>query len=311
MCGGMGGGMGGIGGCGGCGGCGSCGGCGGSGCCGCGGCGGCGCSGCGMCGGMGGGLCGGMGGGMGCGMGMCGGMGEEMQMQQMQMQNMMQMQMMAQMQQAQMMQAQAASRGGSVMMVPMPMAMMGMQGGFMTPLGGAGCGGMPCSGCTGVPGMPCGGGICGEEEAEVNCTPEELSAMEEEVKEMEASVRKDAKSQGLFLGLMARYIEDEGFGFVHCPECKDVWDKTDMFLSGRTFVSSGVDVGDMITFEVEKDGKDLPRATNPKCLKELTAARKKLGKMREAMKRNLLKRALGPAEAGGWGGCGAKQARLA
>merc|ERR1740121_3111116 len=104
---------------------------------------------------------------------------------------------MAQMQQAQMMQ------------VPMPMAMMGMQAGCMTPLGAAGCGG----GCAG---MPCGGGICGEEEVEVNCTPEELNKMEEEVKELEASARKDAKSQGLFLGLMARYIEDEGFGFVHC-----------------------------------------------------------------------------------------------
>jgi len=140
------------------------------------------------------------------------------------------------------------------------------------------------------------------EEAEelVLASPEEMEALEEEVKELEAAAKKAAKEKGHFVGLMARYIEDEGFGFIACSECKDVWDKTDIFVSGRSFMGSGIDVGDMVTFQVEKDAKDLPRALNPKTLAELTKQRRQLNKFREAAKA-AAKRS---AEAAGLGGGG-------
>lgn len=193
---------------------------------------------------------------------------------QMQMAAMMQMQMqmqlgaMAQMQQMQQMQMLP----GMMPMMPMPMAPM-----------------MPM-----VPAAPSPAAAeKAEEDAQLAlCSLEDMTALEQEVKELEQKAKSSAKLKDGYVGLMARYIEDEGFGFISCPECKDIWDKTDIFVSGRTFMASGIDVGDMVAFTVEKDGKDLPRAVSPKTLDELTKLRKRLTRMREVL------RSTGPAQAG-------------
>merc|ERR1719330_2327831 len=144
-------------------------------------------------------------------------------------------------------------------------------------------GGMPMGSM--MPMMPMGMPGKGEEQF-MNITPEAMAALEQEIREEEKAAKTAAKEAGSYVGLMARYIDDEGFGFISCPECKAAWDKTDIFLSGRNYVASGVEVGDMVTFQVEKDGKDLPRAVNPKTLKELTGLRRKLAKMRDMAKAN-------------------------
>merc|ERR1740121_1516860 len=74
-------------------------------------------------------------------------------------------------------------------------------------------------------------------------TPEAMAALEQEIREEEKAAKTAAKEAGSYVGLMARYIDDEGFGFISCPECKATWDKTDIFLSGRNYVASGVEVG--------------------------------------------------------------------
>lgn len=124
-----------------------------------------------------------------------------------------------------------------------------------------------------------------EEDAELaRCSLEDLSALELEVKELEKKAKSTAKLKDGFVGLMARYIEDEGFGFITCTECKDRWDKTDIFCSGRTFMASEIEVGDFVAFTVEKDGKNMPRAVTPKTLEDLTRLSKRLKRMREVLR---------------------------
>jgi len=189
--------------------------------------------------------------------------------------NAMQMQMaqMQQMQAAAMMQMQLGAMAQMQMASMMPMMQMAVPMAAM---------------------MPMAEPVAAVEEPEEEITPcslEDISALELEIKEAEKAAKASAKESGSLVGLMARYIEDEGFGFISCPECKEVWDKSDIFVSGRNFVSSGIDVGDMVSFRIEKDGKDLPRAVNPKTLEELTKLKRKLSKMREQFKvANTLKR---------------------
>jgi len=204
-----------------------------------------------------------------------GGMPTVMPMAAMPIANAMQMQMaqMQQMQAAAMMQMQLGAMAQMQMAGMMPMVQMAVPMAAM---------------------MPMAQPVAAAEEPEEQVTPcslEDISAVELEIKEAEKAAKASAKESGSFVGLMARYIEDEGFGFISCPECKEVWDKSDIFVSGRNFVSSGIDVGDMVSFQVEKDGKDLPRAVNPKTLEELTKLKRKLSKMREQFKvANTLKR---------------------
>jgi len=196
-------------------------------------------------------------------------MAQYAQMQQMQqVQQVQQMQQMQQMQAAAMMQMQMAGMAQMQMAGMMPMMQMGVPMASMMPMVQ----------------MPTATGKAREGEDFSACTPEDVAALELEIKEAERAAKITAKKSGSFVGLMARYIEDEGFGFISCPECKEVWDKSDIFVSGRNFVSSGIDVGDMVTFTVEKDGKDLPRCVNPKTLPELTKLKKRLSKMREHTK---------------------------
>mmetsp|Transcript_41869 Transcript_41869/g.112895 ORF Transcript_41869/g.112895 Transcript_41869/m.112895 type:complete len:286 (-) Transcript_41869:32-889(-) len=186
-----------------------------------------------------------------------------------QLQQMQQMQM--QMQAAAMMQMQMGAMAQMQMAAMMPMMQMGMQMAPMMPMG--------------MQMAPIAGQEQPVEEEDLGpCSPEDIAALELDIKEEEKAAKITAKKSGSFVGLMARYIEDEGFGFISCPECKDVWDKSDIFVSGRNFMSSGIEVGDVVTFQVEKDGKDLPRAVNPKTLPELTKSKKKLSKMRDVAK---------------------------
>merc|ERR1740121_1058360 len=130
------------------------------------------------------------------------------------------------------------------------------------------------------------------EEPPLITTKEEVDALEQEFKEAEQLAKDKAKKDGAYVGLMARYIEDEGFGFISCAECRETWDKTDIFVSGRNFVASGIDVGDMVVFQVEQDGKDLPRAANPKTLDDLTKTRRNLTRYKDALKACLKRDAL-------------------
>lgn len=134
------------------------------------------------------------------------------------------------------------------------------------------------------------------------CSPEDIAALEAEIKDEEKAAKITAQKTGAYVGHMARYIDDEGFGFISCPECKETWDKVDIFVSGRNFMASGIEVGDTVTFQVERDGKELPRAINPKTLPELTKSKQRLSKMREAAKArqaaNSSKRSGGAAFAG-------------
>merc|ERR1719491_1094535 len=149
----------------------------------------------------------------------------------------------------------------------------------------------------GTPAAPAGGAaaaaapkaIASEHDAELaNCTAEDLAALEIEVELLEADEKKNAKKDA-YVGLMARYIEDQGFGFIACPECKELWEKTDIYVSGRTFLTSGANVGDMVTFRVERggtspSGKGMARAVLPEILPKLTNLRKKLIRMREVLR---------------------------
>lgn len=187
------------------------------------------------------------------------------QSQQMQMAAMMQMQM--QMQMAQMAQmAQMQMMSGM-----MPMMAMQYPIGAMMPVAAAAPVVVAANGADDAPPMG-------------SVSMEELNALEAEVREAEREAKAAARTKDAYVGLMARYIEDEGFGFISCAECKEVWDKTDIFISGRNFMAANIDVGDMVTFQVEKDGKELPRAVNPKLHDELTKMRKKLARMREALR---------------------------
>lgn len=223
-------------------------------------------------------------------------MANPMQMQMAQMQQMQQVQMavMMQMQMGAMAQMQM---GAMQMAAMMPMMQMAMPMAAMVPM-------MQ---------MPqCGKEEEADEEQISVSSPEDVTALEVEIKEAEKAAKAAAKDDGAYVGLMARYIDDEGFGFISCPDCKDAWDKTDIFVSGRNFVASGIEVGDVVVFQVEKDGKDLPRAVNPKTLKELTRLKRRLSKMRELVKAALLKRSFfgGLPPATGEPGPEAKRAHL-
>merc|ERR1740121_3544257 len=184
------------------------------------------------------------------------------------------MQMQMQMQMGAMAQMQKMQMGGMPMAPMMPMMAGMMQGNMpMVPM-------MPQG-----PAAPSAAAIeKAEEDAKLaNCTLDDLAALEKEVKECEDEERKKLRKD-CYIGVMARYIEGgEGFGFISCQEAKKEWGKTDIFVTGMTFTSSGIEVGDMVVFAVEKDIQKRPRAVTPKTLVELTKLTKKLKRMREAL----------------------------
>lgn len=139
---------------------------------------------------------------------------------------------------------------------------------------------------------------------------DDIARQELQVKEAERIAKVMAKESDSYVGMMARYNEEEGFGFVVCPECVERWGKTDIFIGNKNFAEAKLKVGDAILFQVEKDGKDLPRvAETPKVLKELTREKRKFAKMKETAKADsMLKRSATAMTAGG-GAAGLPEAK--
>merc|ERR1719281_1561554 len=54
-----------------------------------------------------------------------------------------------------------------------------------------------------------------------------ITATTEQLRQAEESARKMADSE-TFVGTLARYDPDQGFGFVVCPECAPKWGKADI-----------------------------------------------------------------------------------
>lgn len=219
---------------------------------------------------------------------------QQMQAQMMQMMQQMQAQMMQQMQQArpdgQGQQAGATASASMAMpgamqmpMMMMPMGMMGMPGMQMMPMA------MPGMPQMQMPQLPTAAAAPKPEESEpVACDLESISALEIEIDNEERAAKKTAKENNGYVGVMTRYLEEEGFGFIHCEECQREYGKDGIFINGRTFVSSDIDVGDTCSFEVTTDTKGLPRVQNPKLLKEVTRKKKHLERMKqEAQKRGI------------------------
>merc|ERR1712012_108189 len=119
----------------------------------------------------------------------------------MQMQAQLQMGALAQMQQMQMMQ--------QIQMMQQMQPMMNMQ--------------MPTGVIPVVPVAASPAATQGAEDSSLppldSCTREDLVELEAEVKEMEQKAKESAKQKGAFVGYMARFLDDEGFGFISCPEC--------------------------------------------------------------------------------------------
>mmetsp|Transcript_41976 Transcript_41976/g.62659 ORF Transcript_41976/g.62659 Transcript_41976/m.62659 type:complete len:218 (+) Transcript_41976:2-655(+) len=112
---------------------------------------------------------------------------------------------------------------------------------------------------------------------------ERIAAQLLEVKEAEKAAKESADS-GSFVGTLARYDPDLGFGFVICPECVASWGKSDIYIGQKNFLESGLDVGDVIAFQVE-DNNGKPRvAMNPKVLGEVTKLKRRLTRLKEAAK---------------------------
>merc|ERR1740122_280032 len=112
---------------------------------------------------------------------------------------------------------------------------------------------------------------------------ERIASQAAEVKEAE-KVAKDKAMSGTFVGTLARYDPELGFGFVICPECVQSWGKSDIYIGQKNFLESGLEVGDVVSFQVE-DNNGKPRvAMNPRILKEVTRLKKKLTRLKEAAK---------------------------
>merc|ERR1719512_475735 len=110
-----------------------------------------------------------------------------------------------------------------------------------------------------------------------------IALQAQEVKEAE-KVAKDNAMSGTFVGTLARYDPELGFGFVICPECVQSWGKSDIYIGQKNFLESGLEVGDVVKFEVE-DNNGKPRvAMKPKILKDVTKLKKKLTRLKEAAK---------------------------
>mmetsp|Transcript_27012 Transcript_27012/g.68702 ORF Transcript_27012/g.68702 Transcript_27012/m.68702 type:complete len:315 (+) Transcript_27012:90-1034(+) len=172
---------------------------------------------------------------------------------------MMQMQMMAQMQQMQMMQMMMANPMMSMMN---PMMQMGM--------------------AQQVP---------QEEEEErdpfLDLSEEELgqriNAQTVEAKEQER-LAKERSPKGTFVGTLARYDPELGFGFVICPECVPQWGKNDIYIGQKNILESRLEIGDVISFLVE-DNNGKPRvALGPKVLSDASEARRTLSRLKDAAK---------------------------
>mmetsp|Transcript_54208 Transcript_54208/g.169385 ORF Transcript_54208/g.169385 Transcript_54208/m.169385 type:complete len:403 (-) Transcript_54208:98-1306(-) len=209
-------------------------------------------------------------------MAMAGAVNPMMQMQMAQMAQMTQMQQMAQMQMTGSMMGQMMAPMMSPIMTPMmsmPMAVPVMQTTGQPPP---------------PPGLP---PVAVEDGSDVEpllqlseeALGERIAAQLMEVKDAEKAT-KNKMDPGTFVGTLARYDPELGFGFVICPECVPSWGKSDIYIGQKNFVESGLDVGDVVAFQVE-DNNGKPRvAMNPKILDDVTKLKRRLAKLKEAAK---------------------------
>merc|ERR1719198_395186 len=100
-----------------------------------------------------------------------------------------------------------------------------------------------------------------------------------EVKEAEALAKQRA-AKDTFIGTLARYDPELGFGFVICPECVQQWGKNDIYIGQKNILESRLEIGDVVSFQVE-DNNGKPRvALGPKVLQEPTEQKKILTKLK-------------------------------
>merc|ERR1719271_1549948 len=74
-------------------------------------------------------------------------------------------------------------------------------------------------------------------------TQEDIEAAEKEVSEAEHEAKKAAKESGSYIGTMARFSAEEGYGFIACQETVEDWDRKDIFIANRNFYAAKVKVG--------------------------------------------------------------------
>merc|ERR1719401_3057091 len=79
---------------------------------------------------------------------------------------------------------------------------------------------------------------------------ERISQETVQARDAEAEAKKRAPS-GAYVGTLARFDHDLGFGFVVCPECADRWGKQDIYIGQKNVVESGLELGDVVEFRVE------------------------------------------------------------
>lgn len=120
------------------------------------------------------------------------------------------------------------------------------------------------------------------------CDPHSIAAMEAEIREYEKQARLTTGSEDAYVGVFTRYLDDEGFGFIQCSDCLKPYGKDLIFINGRTFLASDIEIGDTILFQVVRDSKGLPRAYRPQPLRDITKKKKLLARMRsEALRQTI------------------------
>lgn len=104
-----------------------------------------------------------------------------------------------------------------------------------------------------------------------------------EARDAEVEAKKNAAA-GAYIGHLARFDHDLGFGFVVCPSCQEPWGKQDIYIGQKNVVESGLELDDIVEFKVE-DNNGKPRvAMNPKVMKEATKQKRLLGRLKAVAK---------------------------
>lgn len=112
---------------------------------------------------------------------------------------------------------------------------------------------------------------------------ERISVQTVEARDAETEAKRMVAA-GAFVGTLARFDHDLGFGFVVCPECAEQWGKHDIYIGQKNVVESGLELGDVVEFRVE-DNNGKPRvAMNPKVLQEPTKHKQLLSRLKSAAK---------------------------
>merc|ERR1712187_501629 len=85
----------------------------------------------------------------------------------------------------------------------------------------------------------------------------------------------------MMVGLMARFMDTDGYGFIECPDCEDKWGKIDIYVADVEFKLTDASVRDWVKFKVRGDRHGRPRAEDIVKLKELTKVKKQLQSLQD------------------------------